>query len=938
VTDVAAARGFAGTFRGYQLHALAAVDADRASDSPRSCVVLPPGAGKTVVGLEAARRAGRRTLVLVPNTAVLGQWADTWDGMFPTVDGGPAPPCGTDRSLGSSLTVLTYQSLAVIDGDTTAAQRRRVVIGGDTESLLGLLHPHGRELVARAADLGPWTLVLDECHHLLATWGALVHALVAVLGTDTVVLGLTATPAAQLAGCQRVLHDELFGRVDVEVSAPALVKEGDLAPYQELVVFTEPTVEEDTWLVSERTRFADLQLELVAGRLGTIPLVVWLQRRAGQRATKVGVAVSWGSFEAAEPALALAVLRMAHAGLLPVPEGARLREQHRVPPGAEDWVAVLTDFCVGHLQPSGDPTDAAALKAIRGVLPGLGYQLTRRGVRATTSPVDRVCALSESKLAGAVQALATERELLGHGLRALVLCDFEVQAARLPSGLRDTPLSVRSGSARALLATLAEADVGGRGGLRPVLVTGRSFACGRALAEELVAFCARAGHPVRSEVFDTDPALVAVGGDGAALSIRRSVRLATDFFAAGGAGVLVGTRALLGEGWDCAAVNVTIDLTTAATSTAVTQMRGRGLRLDPQWPGKVADNWSVCCISREHPRGDADYARLVRKHAAHFAPGPDGVVESGVGHCDPVLSPYGPPTQDEAAGVTARSVARAADRAGARTRWGIGQPYAGAETASVRVRSVQTMGAVPTSLPGAALAPRPLTPRLTARAPVVLLTTLAGVVVPGAVAGASAGAAVGTATGAGVAVAAGAALGVVSGVRGARMVDAPSALERLAWAVADGLQASGGAARGADAVVLATTVEGWVRCELGGVALQESTRFAEALDELLAPLTEPRYLVGRKVFDPPAGWWRRLRCAGRATLGLSFGSAVVWHTVPGWFSRNAQRRANLASAWEHHLGPTRFLDAASAEGAAVLELFRGEDPFSLVTQLRTTWS
>ena len=54
----------------------------------------------------------------------------------------------------------------------------------------------------------------------------------------------------------------------------------------------------------------------------------------------------------------------------------------------------------------------------------------------------------------------------------------------------------------------------------------------------------------------------------------------------------IGTRALLGEGWDAPAVNVVIDLTAAATPTSVVQARGRALRLDPQWPGKVADNWA----------------------------------------------------------------------------------------------------------------------------------------------------------------------------------------------------------------------------------------------------------------------------------------------------------------------------------------------------------
>ena len=43
----------------------------------------------------------------------------------------------------------------------------------------------------------------------------------------------------------------------------------------------------------------------------------------------------------------------------------------------------------------------------------------------------------------------------------------------------------------------------------------------------------------------------------------------------------VTARGLLGEGWDAPAVNCLVDMTVAATSVSVRQMRGRSLRLDP---------------------------------------------------------------------------------------------------------------------------------------------------------------------------------------------------------------------------------------------------------------------------------------------------------------------------------------------------------------------
>ena len=90
-------------------------------------------------------------------------------------------------------------------------------------------------------------------------------------------------------------------------------------------------------------------------------------------------------------------------------------------------------------------------------------------------------------------------------------------------------------------------------------------------------------------------------------------------------------------------MNVVIDLTAATTPTSVVQARGRALRLDAGWPGKVADNWGVVCVTGDHPKGAADYDRFVRKHDRYFALSGTGDIVSGVAHVDPRLSPYAPP-------------------------------------------------------------------------------------------------------------------------------------------------------------------------------------------------------------------------------------------------------------------------------------------------------
>ena len=100
--------------RVHQVEALAALAAAWTGGKTRAWVALPPGAGKTLVGLMTVRdrvAAGAvgKAVVLGPNTAIQGQWAAQATALGIDV--------GTDRSLEHQLTALTYQALAVFDPD-----------------------------------------------------------------------------------------------------------------------------------------------------------------------------------------------------------------------------------------------------------------------------------------------------------------------------------------------------------------------------------------------------------------------------------------------------------------------------------------------------------------------------------------------------------------------------------------------------------------------------------------------------------------------------------------------------------------------------------------------------------------------------------------------------------------------------------------------------
>ncbi|MDT0329804.1 DEAD/DEAH box helicase family protein [Nocardiopsis lambiniae] len=917
----------AGILRPYQRAALTAVQDRWSNGHRRTWIVLPPGAGKTLVGLEAARRLGRRTVVLVPNTAIQGQWIRQWSALCPDDD----RTAGADRDLAHHVNVLTYQSLAVFDPEAENDEE-----GRGTAPVRDRLHPNGRALVAALHDAGPLTVLLDECHHLLQVWGRLLSEILDEL-PDARVIGLTGTPATNLTTAERTLVDRLFGEPVTGASIPALVRDGYLAPFAELAYLTEPTHTELVYLKEQGERFARMCDELLTPGFATTDLLPWIDARFVHRDMAEGGRLPWSRIAAAEPDLAAAVLRLHHIGLCALPEGARPLEEHRRPPTAADWIAVIDDYARRCLDP-GSAHDRAARDRLRAALPAVGHHLTRNGVRRGVSPVDRVLARSDSKAHATVEILAAEHTALGDRLRALVLCDHERASSRPPAALLGI-LDADAGSARLQLSTLVGDPRTGH--LDPILLTGRTVAMAPGTAMVFL-------ESIRAEL--PDAGLVAVDRpDGlcdieGSWSSRTRVAVVTRFFESGGGRILVGTRALLGEGWDARGVNTVVDLTTATTPTAVVQSRGRALRLDPTWPDKTAHTWTVVCVSRDHPRGDADWERFVRKHQGYLGVDADGEVMSGIAHVDPSLSPYTPP--DDLDAVNLRMLDRVGRRDLTRARWRIGEPYEDALLPTLRVRRPRpvTVRGVDVALPdpprvlpaerGVSLSgasPSDPPPRSFPDIVILLgiITTLS--LVLGLLAPWSLIAAVIAVALVPIAFRAHAA----ARVRHARelLADAatPDDAIRYACVVADALRGTGRSTTGAAGVRVHIDTDGVYRFTLPDAAEE----FAIALEELVGPVVgTPTHLVPRPL--PPAPTEENARALLDGDLPAN---PVVYHVVPALLSRNRLHRDAFEPAWARWIAPTTVIRTDTDPGATILAAHYGSSPIEdAVTAHRLTWS
>ena len=487
--------------------------------------------------------------------------------------------------------------------------------------------------------------MLDECHHLASLWGYVVRAVLEELG-ETHVIGLTATPPAELTGAETELYDGLLGPVDFEIPTPAVVKDGYLAPYQELAWITEPLAGELAWLAEHDLRFQ----ELVTALLDEDPALPhslggWVIVRVRERSREAGGQLSWAAFERAQPKLALAGLRFLGSAGLAVPRDAPRGERYRQQPDLDDWIALIEDYALRCLAADPSPAAAARHDTIAAALRDFGFTLTRQGVRRGAGDVDRVLTASAAKPLALVELVGCELEARGAALRAVVLADAELAAQRPDAALREV-LPREAGTAIAALRALAD-DVR-TAPLRPLLVSGRGVRCGEPDADALTAAlreqAAADGLTLQGWSWSLDAhGLAAISATGPHWSARTWVGLAGTIFAGGATQTLIGTRALLGEGWDAPCVNCLVDMTVAATSVSVRQMRGRSLRLDPADPAKISSNWDIVCVAPGLARGSADYRRFVRKHVHLHAPTETGEIETGPSHVHPELGPFAPP-------------------------------------------------------------------------------------------------------------------------------------------------------------------------------------------------------------------------------------------------------------------------------------------------------
>lgn len=900
-----------------------------AAGAKRLHIVAPPGSGKTILGLYLwAQVVKRPALVLAPNSAIQAQWAARTS-LFDTLGGAfKGKLVTTDPSESALLTSLTYQSVTLPSRSTedeelaareiweekliergqahspqeaslwlkdleirnpaffqqrlaTYRKQIRDALANGGESLMAL-HTSALATLHRLKEQNVGLVILDECHHLLGHWGKVLSDATELFG-GPLIIGLTATPPDREGKKQDDIgrYDELLGPIDYEVPVPAVVKDGYLAPYQDLVYFVRPTDEEFQFIATADEQLKEIVTDLcqrvgtsvpqrsdgprglhpdqpLLADLGPANLTEWLLWSLTQRQLPAAKMKDWPSFERRDPEFAWSARWFLQE------RGVRLPSD--VPPLVElgflkdlspvEILAPVLDRYVRHrLRRSPNPNDQRIAEEVIARLRSLGVQITETGWQACASPAGRVMAYSKSKCDALVPILSTELGILGDKLRAIVVTDYERSSAT--AGAATELMDDEAGGAIAAFKRLVSHPL--TDPLDPILVTGSTVYVDDDLAPK---FLREANAWLTSKNLEASLALEPEGGfeivhgSGADWCPRVYVELITELFQRGVTRCLVGTRGLLGEGWDASKTNVLVDLTAVTTGMSVNQLRGRSIRLDSTEPLKLANNWDVVCFAAELSKGLEDYQRFCDKHETLYGVTDDGAIEKGVGHVHPAFTRLRPEGLEGSANLlNEEMLARAFRRPDVRGLWKIGQPYHGAPIRAVEFKpATRSKGAEFPALAGKQF---PWNEKS--------LTFAMG-------------------------------KAVLSSLVEAKLVKLGGEIH------------------------LGDRAGGYLRVFLAEAAEDDSVTFSTAMRELLGPLGNPRYVIPRFVDHIRDTFWSSLlpEILGRY-LKRRLRRCAMIHAVPSSLAKNRELVAIFQRHWNRLVSPGQAQFTQRGEADAMLE-------------------
>ena len=557
-------------------------------DDKRLHIVAAPGAGKTTLGLEIFRILEKPTLALSPTRIIRDQWIDRLKDFCQVDDPNTFDWVSKSPHQPKLFTSITYKALHAQFSEELASSDEEVESLEEDKSL------NEKELnsfikMIEQNQIG--VLILDEAHHLRSEWWRALDKVCAHF-PEMILVSLTATPPYGSQGNEWMRYEQLCGPIDEEISVPELVKAKTLCAHQDFVWACDVSADEKKQINEHDERVSTLCNTLFENdEFESLVLShPWLN------ATDVEADII------KHPEIVVSILSFMHAKSLPqnLPLMSLLDlSQEDIPELGRKWWQVLLETMLFSSTTTHNEEQSKFVEALKKQLKASELLIKRDLSLVRSRRTERYLSLSTSKIAACAKLHQLEYDQRGDSLRQVFLTDYirdEALNSELDTGelnLGAWPIFYRVTKDSPIHEEVA-------------LLTGRLSILHVAKLDALF-----------SHVDSNKVTIEPIKGTDQYKKVKGRTNQLTNAFTAllanGDIKTLVGTRSLLGEGWDAPVVNSLVMASSVGSFMLTNQMRGRAIRTDPQAPDKISTIWHLVAINTESYSGWSDLNNLRKR-------------------------------------------------------------------------------------------------------------------------------------------------------------------------------------------------------------------------------------------------------------------------------------------------------------------------------------
>ena len=628
---------FKGSWRNYQARVLE--NADRYMSDGKIHIVAAPGSGKTTLGIELIRRMGGKALILAPSITIREQWVARIEEAF-LCDGVQGEEyLSQNLKQPKAITVATYQALhsAMTRFQGTQENVEAESSTGTDECLSETVTEEvdysGFDLVGTMKEAGIEVLCLDECHHLRSEWWKALEEFKKQVD-NLKIIALTATPPYDSTPAMWTRYMNMCGEIDEEITIPELVKEGSLCPHQDYVYFNYPTKEEE----QEVRRFEERSKAMTEKLMQDSHFLAYVRSHKGLSGQLSDDRLL------DDPAYLASLLIYLQSKNVTFPSRLqRLLGAKKLPSMNVQWMEHLLQ---GFLYDDVDSylCEKTYREWLIADLKSCGLIEKKKVVLTKSAAVEKMLTNSLGKCNSIRDIVFHEHETSGQNLRLLVLTDYIRKEYEKAIG--NTEYDVNSLGVLPFFEMLRRENEKKNKQIRFGVLCGSIVIIPAEAKEALEQEIGTSGKVTFGRIgnlSETDYLKVAAVGNAHFLT-----GAVTNVFSKGYMQVLIGTKSLLGEGWDSPCINSLILASFVGSFMLSNQMRGRAIRVFKEQPGKTSNIWHLVCLrpwnevlKTDDNQISEDYSMLKRRMehflGLHYT---ENTIENGMDRLSIIKAPF----------------------------------------------------------------------------------------------------------------------------------------------------------------------------------------------------------------------------------------------------------------------------------------------------------